>query len=187
VFLFIQPQLNINLIKQEKTTMQKFLFTTVLLFFTAVYFYGCTAATLTITGPPVPDPELYDMVPPENKKGVRKAEYRFLIAEERLELAELKSRLADNRNKYAELRAERALKYKEMMAAKLDIKRFEAIERSALGDPEANVAAIADLKIYIIRLEEDRTRLKTEMQVRRNRIDDLVRRVKTQERRLKKM
>lgn len=130
---------------------------------------------------------LFAQVPPDQRIQVEKAEFDLKVAEERLELAKLKTELADLQEKYAGYDKEVTNKYREEAEVSLDLAKWEAIDRSGLGEKDKNIDNIADLKSKRLKIEAERIKIEAKRETTENKINDLSRQIKELEEKIDNM
>ena len=108
----------------------------------------------------VSDKGLYAQVPAAAKADVKEAEFDLKRAQQKIKQAEEKKKLADMKEERAKLGVKYAklgqdISKNELKAAEMEveIRQWEAIDNSGLGDKEKNINKIADLKSDKLKLE----------------------------------
>ena len=108
----------------------------------------------------VSDKGLYAQVPAAAKADVKEAEFDLKSAQRRIKQTDEKKKLADMKEERAKLGVKHAklgqdIAKNELKAAEMEveIRQWEAIDNSGLGDKEKNINKIADLKSDKLKLE----------------------------------
>ena len=121
---------------------------------------GCEATrslTSSISGSS--DENLLAQVPAEEREGVKKAEFDLQVAEEKVTLAEMKTELASLQKKYADYEEDAADEYQKKAEVAVELAKLEAIDRAGLGEKQANIEDIADLKAKELKIEANRIKI----------------------------
>ncbi|MEE9119949.1 MAG: hypothetical protein V3U56_01510 [Syntrophobacteria bacterium] len=143
---------------------------------------GCEATrslTSSISGSS--DENLLAQVVAEEREEVKKAEFDLQVAEEKLKLAEMKTELASLQKKYADYDEDAADEYRKEAKVSLDLAKFEAIDRSGLGDRENNRKKIADLTTKKFKIKGNRTQIEYNRDSKERKINDLLKQIEEQE------
>lgn len=130
---------------------------------------------------------LITQVPPENLKGVEKAEFELALARETVKLVELKNKWAVAAEKYAGYDKELADKRLEEAGYAVELAKAEAIDKSDLGKKEDNIKAIADRRVKKLNAEADRVQIEAKMATTKREMDFLQQQVTDQEKRIQEM
>ena len=133
------------------------------------------------------DKDLFAQVPENQREGVQKAVFDFLVSSEKVKLAELKEELASKQKKYANYELDLAKKNKKEACVKLDIEKLEAIDRSGLGEKKDNIKTIADLKAKVLDIESDKVKIEAKLPTTQIDIDNLIKQIKEMEEIIKNM
>ena len=143
---------------------------------------GCEATrslTSSISGSP--DENLLAQVPAEEREEVKKAEFDLQVAQEKITLAEMKTELASLQKKYADYDEDAADEYREKAEVGVDIAKLEAIDRAGLGEKQANIKDIADLKAKQLKIEANRIKIEAKRDTMGEKISDLMKQIEEQE------
>ena len=143
---------------------------------------GCEATrslTSSISGSP--DENLLAQVPAEEREEVKKAEFDLQVAGEKMTLAEMKTELASLQKKYADYEEDAADEYKKKAEVSVELAKLEAIDRAGLGEKEANIEDIADLKAKELKIEANRIKIEAKRDTTGEKINDLRKQIEEQE------
>ena len=146
---------------------------------------GCEATrslTSSISGSP--DENLLAQVPAEEREEVKKAEFDLQVAQEKITLAEMKTELASLQKKYADYDEDAADEYKKKAEVSVDLAKLEAIDRAGLGEKQANIKDIADLKAKELKIEGNRIKIEAKRDTTGEKINDLLKQIEEQETRI---
>jgi hypothetical protein len=78
-------------------------------------------------------------------------------------------------------------KYREEAEVSLDLAKWEAIDRSGLGEKDKNIDNIADLKSKRLKIEAERIKIEAKRETTENKINDLGRQIKELEEKIDNM
>jgi hypothetical protein len=173
--------------------MKRFYPTYVIVLLMMVTVHGCSYTRGLTTGSgKAPDQELYKQVPASMRKEVREAEF---------DLKETKASLGNTREKLklAELLQERSREFTEMRQLEfkeaeylqkeaeieLDIRKWEAIANSNLGDQAQIVKTIGDLKSEKLNNEAARVKVQASVTNTKLRIKELDKQIQRQRSKIK--
>ena len=143
---------------------------------------GCEATrslTSSISGSP--DENLLAQVPAEEREEVKKAEFDLQVAQEKITLAEMKTELASLQEKYADYDEDAADEYRKKAEVGVKIAKLEAIDRAGLGEKQANIKDIADLKAKELKIEANRIKIEAKRDTTGEKINDLKKQIEEQE------
>jgi hypothetical protein len=143
---------------------------------------GCEATrslTSSISGSS--DENLLAQVPAEEREEVKKAEFDLQVAEEKMKLAEMKTELASLQKKYADYEEDAADEYKKKAEVSVDLAKLQAIDRAGLGEKQANIEDIADLKAKELKIEANRIKIEAKRDTTGEKINDLLKQIEEQE------
>ena len=143
---------------------------------------GCEATrslTSSISGSS--DENLLAQVPAEEREGVKKAEFDLQVAEEKVTLAEMKTELASLQKKYADYEEDAADEYQKKAEVGVELAKLEAIDRAGLGEKQANIEDIADLKSKELKIEASRIKIQAKRDTTGEKINDLLKQIEEQE------
>ena len=146
---------------------------------------GCEATrslTSSISGSP--DENLLAQVPAEEREEVKKAEFDLQVAEEKMKLAEMKTELASLQKKYADYDEDAVKEYRKKAEVGVDIAKLEAIDKAGLGEKQANIEDIADLKAKELKIEANRIKIEAKRDTTGEKINDLMKQIEEQETRI---
>ena len=146
---------------------------------------GCEATrslTSSISGSP--DENLLAQVPAEEREEVKKAEFDLQVAQEKITLAEMKTELASLQKKYADYDEDAANEYKNKAEVSVDLAKLEAIDKAGLGEKQANIKDIADLKAKELKIEGNRIKIEAKRDTTGEKINDLLKQIEEQETRI---
>jgi len=143
---------------------------------------GCeTTRSITGSVSSSVDQELFAQVPAEERAGVEKAESDLQIAEEKAQLAAMKQQLSSLQKEYAEYAKDVADEYRKEAEVGVDIAKWEAIDKSDLGNKNKNTDAIADLKAKRLKIEANRVKIEAKRDNFERQIKDLSEQIGEQE------
>ena len=143
---------------------------------------GCEATrslTSSISGSS--DENLLAQVPAEEREEVKEAEFALQVAEEKLKLAEMKTELASLQKKYADYEEDAADEYQKKAVVSVDLAKVQAIDRAGLGEKQANIEDIADLKAKELKIEANRIKIEAKRDTTGEKISDLRKQIEEQE------
>jgi hypothetical protein len=143
---------------------------------------GCEATrslTSSISGSS--DENLLAQVPAEEREEVKEAEFALQVAEEKLKLAEMKTELASLQKKYADYEEDAADEYQKKAVVSVDLAKVQAIDRAGLGEKQANIEDIADLKAKELKIEANRIKIEAKRDTTGEKISDLLKQIEEQE------
>ena len=143
---------------------------------------GCEATrslTSSISGSS--DESLLAQVPAEEREEVKKAEFDLQVAQEKMTLAEMKTELASLQKKYADYEEDAADEYKKKAEVSVELAKLEAIDRAGLGEKQANIEDIADLKAKELKIEANRIKIEAKRDTTGEKINDLLKQIEEQE------
>jgi chromosome segregation ATPase len=143
---------------------------------------GCEATrslTSSISGSS--DENLLAQVPAEEREGVKKAEFDLQVAQEKMNLAEMKTELASLQKKYADYEEDAADEYQKKAEVSVELAKLEAIDRAGLGEKQANIEDIADLKAKQLKIEANRIKIQARRDTTGEKINDLRKQIEEQE------
>ncbi len=168
--------------------MKKF-FAPIILIVIATMTLGCTA-TQTMTNKVTTmttgiDSNLYAQVPEENKTGIAKSEFDQMTVSEKIILAALNKDLKKLETKLAENKLDAIELEKDKLVVELSILKLEAIDRSGLGDREASIKNIADLKAKALKIEGNKIKTQAKVDTTTLKIKDIKNKINDQEMRIK--
>ena len=146
---------------------------------------GCEATrslTSSISGSS--DENLLAQVPAEEREEVKEAEFALQVAEEKLRLAEMKTELASLQKKYADYEEDAADEYQKKAVVSVDLAKVQAIDRAGLGEKQANIEDIADLKAKELKIEANRIKIEAKRDTTGEKINDLLKQIEEQETRI---
>ena len=130
---------------------------------------------------------LYSKVPAANQAAVREAEFdlkqakaKAKTAREVVKLAELQKERALLERRYADYGMRLAEILERKAELEVEIRKFEAIDNSNLGDKEDNIRQIANLKTKKLSIESDGIRVKAEFDTTKLKIKRLIKQIKAQ-------
>jgi len=143
---------------------------------------GCEATrSLTSSIGGSSDENLLAQVPAEEREEVKEAEFALQVAEEKLALAEMKKELASLQKKYADYEEDAAEEYQKKAEVSVDLAKLEAIDRAGLGEKQANIEDIADLKAKELKIEAKRIKIGAKRDTTGEKINDLLKQIDEQE------
>jgi hypothetical protein len=143
---------------------------------------GCEATrSLTSSFSGSPDENLLAQVPAEEREGVKKAEFDLQVAQEKMSLAEMKTELASLQKKYADYEEDAADEYQKKAEVSVELAKLEAIDRAGLGEKQANIEDIADLKAKQLKIEANRIKVQAKRDTTGEKINDLRKQIEEQE------
>ena len=143
---------------------------------------GCEATrSLTSSIGGSSDENLLAQVPAEEREEVKEAEFALQVAEEKLKLAEMKKELASLQKKYADYEEDAADEYQKKAVVSVDLAKLEAIDRAGLGEKQANIEDIADLKAKELKIEANRIKIGAKRDTTGEKINDLLKQIDEQE------
>ncbi len=143
---------------------------------------GCEATrslTSSISGSS--DENLLAQVPAEEREEVKKAEFDLQVAEEKMTLAEMKTELASLQKKYADYEEDAADEYQKKAEVGVELAKLQAIDRAGLGEKQANIEDIADLKAKELKIEANRIKIEAKRDTTGEKINDLLKQIEEQE------
>ena len=143
---------------------------------------GCEATrslTSSISGSS--DENLLAQVPAEEREEVKKAEFDLQVAGEKMTLAEMKTELASLQKKYADYEEDAADEYQKKAEVAVELAKLEAIDRAGLGEKQANIEDIADLKAKELKIEANRIKIEAKRDTTGEKINDLLKQIEEQE------
>ena len=143
---------------------------------------GCEATrslTSSISGNS--DESLLAQVPAEEREEVKKAEFDLQVAEEKVTLAEMKTELASLQKKYADYEEDAADEYQKKAEVAVELAKLEAIDRAGLGEKQANIEDIADLKAKELKIEANRIKIEAKRDTTGEKINGLLKQIEEQE------
>ena len=143
---------------------------------------GCEATrslTSSISGSS--DENLLAQVPAEEREEVKKAEFALQVAEEKMKLAEMKTELASLQKKYADYEEDAADEYQKKAGVGVELAKLEAIDRAGLGEKQANIEDIADLKSKELKIEANKIKIEAKRDTTGEKINDLLKQIEEQE------
>lgn len=123
------------------------------------------------------DENLFAQVPEDEKDNVDKAALALMVSNEKVKLAEMKTELGNQQKKYARYEENLAKKLQKEAALSLDIAKLEAIDRSDLGDKDANVKKIADLRSKKLGIEAQRVKIEAQLATAKRQISGLTKQI----------
>ncbi|NIN00849.1 MAG: hypothetical protein GTO24_23030 [candidate division Zixibacteria bacterium] len=130
---------------------------------------------------------LYSKVPAANRAAVREAEFdlkqakaKAETAREVVKLAELQKERALLERQYADYGMQLAEILERKAELEVEIRKFEAIDTSNLGDKEDNIRQIANLKTKKLSIESDGIRVKADIDTTKLKIKRLIKQIKAQ-------
>ena len=136
---------------------------------------------------------LYSKVPAAMRAPVREAEFDLKEAKAKVELAREKMKLAELQKERALLERKSAdyrMEFSEVNERKaeleVEIRKFEAIDKSNLGDKEDNIRQIAKLKTKKLGIESDGIRVKAEFDTTELKIKKLTKQIEAQKTKVQK-
>ena len=145
-------------------------------------FNGCeTTRSITGSFSSSVDEELYGQVPTEKRAGVEEAEFDLQIAQEELQLAEMQKELTSFQEIHAKYVKEAADEYRKEAEVGVDLAKWEAIDKSGLGNKDKNTDIIADLKAKKFRIKADRVKIEAKRDNVERQIKDLSEQIEEQE------
>ena len=143
---------------------------------------GCEATrSITSSMSGSPDENLLAQVPAEEREEVKKAEFDLQVAEEKMKLAEMKTELASLQKKYADYDEDAVKEYRKKAEVGVDIAKLEAIDKAGLGEKQANIEDIADLKAKELKIEANRIKIEAKRDTTGEKINDLMKQIEEQE------
>ena len=146
---------------------------------------GCEATrSITSSMSGSPDENLLAQVPAEEREEVKKAEFDLQVAEEKMKLAEMKTELASLQKKYADYDEDAVKEYRKKAEVGVEIAQLEAIDRAGLGEKQANIKDIADLKAKELKIEANRIKIEAKRDTTGEKINDLRKQIEEQETRI---
>lgn len=165
-----------------------------MVFFVLVVFITGCAATSSLsknlsssTSKPQKKESTYRQVPAEMRSDVKKAELdlkqaemRIKLTDELFKLAELEKERAVLNSKKAQLRKKLAEISKNKAEAVVEVRKAEAINNSGLGDSEANIRRIANLKTKVLNIEANIVNTRAEIDTHVLKIKDLDKKIRIQ-------
>jgi chromosome segregation ATPase len=143
---------------------------------------GCEATrsfTSSISGSS--DENLLAQVPAEEREEVKKAEFDLQVAQEKMSLAEMKTELASLQKKYADYEEDAADEYQKKAEVSVELAKLEAIDRAGLGEKQANIEDIADLKAKQLKIEANKIKIEAKRDTTGEKINDLRKQIEEQE------
>ena len=143
---------------------------------------GCEATrslTSSISGSS--DENLLAQVPAEEREEVKNAEFDLQVAQEKMTLAEMKSELASLQKKYADYEEDAADEYQKKAEVGVELAKLQAIDRAGLGEKQANIEDIADLKAKELKIEANRIKIEAKRDTTGEKINDLLKQIEEQE------
>lgn len=143
---------------------------------------GCEATrslTKSISGGS--DEDLLAQVPAEGREEIKKAEFDLQVAEEKMTLAEMKTELASLQKKYADYEEDAVDEHRKKAEVGVELAKAEAIDRAGLGEKQANIEEIADLKAKELKIEANRIKIEAKRDTTGEKISDLVKQIEEQE------
>ena len=141
---------------------------------------GCEA-TRSLTKSGSSDENLLAQVPAEEREEVKKAEFDLQVAEEKITLAEMKTELASLQKKYADYDEDAVKEHRKKAEVGVDIAKLEAIDKAGLGEKQANIEDIADLKAKELKIEANRIKIEAKRDTTGEKINDLMKQIEEQE------
>lgn len=123
------------------------------------------------------DEKLYGQVPEENRTGIGEVEKALMEENEKLKLAELKVKKAALWEDYYSYEMAIAKKNRDIAQAELNRLKWEAIDRSDLGEKDENQENIANLKEKKVELGNDIKELQGDMRAIKSKIDSIEREI----------
>lgn len=123
------------------------------------------------------DEDLFAQVPESQRENVEKAAFTLKVAEEKMNLAELKMDLADAIKKHAGYEEDLADNSYEEAQLALDLAKLVAIDRSDLGEKEDNIKKKADLRSKILGVEAERVKIEAKVTTSERQINQLTEQV----------
>ena len=143
---------------------------------------GCEATrSLTKSISSSPDENLLAQVPAEEREEIKKAEFNLQVAEEKMALAEMKTELASLQKKYADYDEDAADEYRKKAEVGVELAKLEAIDKAGLGEKQANIEDIADLKAQELKIEANRIKIEAKRDTMGEKISDLMKQIEEQE------
>ncbi len=143
---------------------------------------GCEATrSLTKSISSSPDENLLAQVPAEEREEIKKAEFNLQVAEEKVALAEMKKELASLQKKYADYDEDAADEYRKKAEVGVELAKLEAIDKAGLGEKQANIEDIADLKAKELKIEANRIKIEAKRDTTGEKINDLMKQIEEQE------
>ena len=143
---------------------------------------GCEATrSLTSSIGGSSDENLLAQVPAEEREEVKKAEFDLQVAGEKVTLAEMKTELASLQKKYADYEEDAADEYQKKAEVAVELAKLEAIDRAGLGEKQANIEDIADLKAKELKIEANRIKIEAKRDTTGEKINDLLKQIEEQE------
>lgn len=143
---------------------------------------GCEA-TRSLTGSMSgsSDADLLAQVPAEEREEIKKAEFDLQVAEEKMNLAEMKKELASLQKKYADYEEDAADEHRKKAEVGVELAKVEAIDRAGLGEKQANIEEIADLKSKELKIEANWIKIEAKRDTTGAKINDLLKQIEEQE------
>jgi chromosome segregation ATPase len=123
------------------------------------------------------DEEQYAQVPEENREGINEAEKVLMEENEKLKLAQLKAEKAGLLEEYCSYEAAVGKKNRDIAQVEVNRLKWEAIERSNIGNKDENLKNIANLKEKKQEFLKGIENVRTEMKVVQSKIDALDREI----------
>lgn len=159
---------------------------------------GCITTPVTksissVTGGPKGDPGNYQQVPAALKGDVKEAEYDLKqanadlkLAAEKVKYAELKVQKSALEKKYAETKLELAGIMQQKSEVLVDLRKAEAVDNAGLGDKEANIKQIANLKTKELNITTSEVKTTAELDTTKVKLKKLDKELRAQGRKIGK-
>jgi chromosome segregation ATPase len=142
---------------------------------------------------PTSDQSLYAKVPASMKADVKEAEFDLKSAKadvntarKKVEIAELKKERSMLQKKYSDYELQVAEAQQMGAEVTVDLKQWEAIDAAGLGDKEANIKTIANLKSKQLKIEQTKIQAKASLDTTTVKIKKLSKKISSLESKLSK-
>jgi hypothetical protein len=120
------------------------------------------------------DPAIVSQVPADKREGFAKAEYDLKVAEEKLNLAELKTEYASAQKRIAGLEEDLADNFRKEAVVDYDLVKIEAIIKAGLGkSKEDNLKTKAELQSKKMKTQANRITIQNDLDLSKVKADDL--------------
>lgn len=120
------------------------------------------------------DPAIVSQVPADKREGFAKAEYELKVAEEKLNLAELKTEYASAQKRMAGLEEDLADNFRKEAVTDYDLVKIEAIIKAGLGkSKEDNLKTKAELQSKKMKMQANRITIQNDLDLSKVKADDL--------------
>jgi hypothetical protein len=120
------------------------------------------------------DPAIVSQVPADKREGFAKAEYELKVAEEKLNLAVLKTEYASAQKRIASLEEDLADSFRKEAVTDYDLVKIEAIIKAGLGkSKEDNLKTKAELQSKKLKMQANRITIQNDLDLSKVKADDL--------------